>query len=222
MITHAAASILASTLLAAPPASALPRQSVDGLAPSRTFDTDGHVEMNGMSVSATGRVGGDLEMNGANIKGDVEVGGALFLHGASIDFEGRVVGASSVNGANIDLVGDFLGPVEINGAWISLGGRFTDEVVLRAARAELAGGFSQPVTVHGEDNSGPFGRRGSRIEIDGELASGGAICAHEVTFGSQARLGDLLVIRADAEPELPDGVDPARVRFTDRDGRSCD
>ncbi|MEO1038155.1 MAG: hypothetical protein AAFX09_01320 [Pseudomonadota bacterium] len=220
MLKTSFTAITAASLLASAGAiAATPTQTFDGLAGSRTYNTDGNVEMNGMSVTAKGRIGGDLEMNGATVDGEAEVGGDLFLNGASVEFTGSVGGAAEVNGAGITLNGDFLGPIEVNAARARLRGRYIGPVELNVGRGVLAGSFSQPVQVIGEsDNRNDR----SRIIVEGELASGGSICAHEVRFEDGAVLGEVLTVRADSEPVLPESIPADRVDFTDRDGADCD
>lgn len=196
--------------------------SFDGLAGSRTVDTDGNVEMNGAAVTLRGRAGGWVTMNGASVDVDARIGGDLEANGASVEVEGAVGGDSEVNGASVRLDGDFTGEVEVNAARARLDGRFTGPVVMNVGSARLFGDHAGPVTVAaGVEDSGWFGRSRGTVRISGHLAAGGSICAEEVIFERGSSVGGRIVVEADAAPELPAEIDANLVEFRDRRGARC-
>jgi len=197
----------------------------DGLAGSRTVDTDGNVSMNGAAVTLEGRIGGWVEMNGASVDVDAQIGGHLEANGASVEIRGQVGGHSEINGANVDLNGRFIGPIELNAGNAELRGQFAAPLVANAGSLELLGDHSARVEVSGQGRDRSFlGRpRGdrSRVTVSGHLADGGTICAYEVVFRSGATLGGPLRIISDDYPELPAGMNADLVTHETRNGERC-
>ena len=197
--------------------------SFSGLAGSKTVDTNGSVSMDGASVTVRGRIGENLEMNGASVDVYADVGGDAELNGAGIEMVGSVMGRLEINGASIRVEGNYYGPVVLAGANLRLDGTFIGPVTAEGGDLRLSGQFAEPVEFRGVDRDGFF-RRGnqSHVRIDADLASGGVICAREVSFSSDSRVGDVLTIIASSEPEIPEGMDRNLVEFQERNGRSCE
>jgi len=197
----------------------------DGLTGSRTVNTDGNVSMNGASVSLEGQVGGWVEMNGASVDVDARIGGDLEANGASVEIYGQVNGASEINGGSVTLDGVFVGPIELNAARARVEGQFASQLTANAGGLTLAGDHAAPVEISGQGRDRTlFGRARqdtSWVEVEGHLAAGGRVCAHEVRFGRNATLGDVLHVEADEPPRLPEGVNPDQVVYTPRDGGTC-
>lgn len=197
----------------------------DGLAGSRTVNTDGNVSMNGAAVTLEGRIGGWVEMNGASVDVDAQIGGHLEANGASVEIRGQVGGHSEINGGHVELNGIFTGPIELNAANAELRGRFASRLEANAASIELLGDHAAYVTVSGQGRERSFlGRKRedrSRIVIGGHLAEGGALCAHEVRFNRGASVGGALRIVADERPDLPEGLNASLVSYEPRNGERC-
>ncbi len=203
-----------------------PTTTFDGLAGSRNVDTDGNVEMNGAAITLKGRVGGWVEMNGAAVDVDADVGGDLEANGGAVDIRGSVDGESLVNGGAVSLRGDYGGMVVANGGAVDLDGSFENGFRINAGNLEFDGEANSPVEVAGQGNNrSMFGRERadrSEIEINGTLAAGGQLCAHEVSFGSRAQVNGPLTVIADDEPRYASGFDSSQISFLQRDGARCD
>lgn len=203
-----------------------PTTSFDGLAGSRTVDTDGNVEMNGAAVSLSGRVGGWVEMNGGAVDVDARIGGELEVNGGAVDVAGSVGGRTLINGGAVDLRGAFQGPVELNAGAADLDGDFADGLVVRAGALEFNGEARGQVEIFGSGRDRNWRGRPrsdrSEVEINGSLPDGAVICAHEVRFGRDAELGGQITVIADSEPEFASGVSSSNVRFENRNGESCE
>jgi hypothetical protein len=223
LFTAAAAALLATACVQAQDG---PTTSFDGLAGSRTVDTDGNVEMNGAAITLNGRVGGWVEMNGAAVDVDADIGGALEANGGAVEIRGSVGGRSYVNGGAVSMTGRFDGDVEVNGGAIDLSGTFGEGFRINAGALEFDGRADAPVHVAGSGrNRTWYGRERSdrsEVEINGTLAEGGRICAHEVTFGSSASLGAPLTVIADEAPRYRDGFDSSLIEYQPRNGERCD
>lgn len=206
LFTATAAALLATACVQAQNG---PTTTFDGLAGSRTVDTDGNVEMNGAAITLNGRVGGYVEMNGAAVDVDAEIGGSL-----------------EANGGAVSLTGRFNGDVEVNGGAVDLDGTFAEGFRVNAGALEFEGEATGPVAIAGSGrNRSWFGRERadrSEVEINGVLAEGGRICAHEVTFGSNASLGAPLTVIADDAPRYRDGFDSSLIAYQPRNGERCD
>ena len=202
-----------------------PTTTFDGLAGRRSVDTDGNVEMNGAAITLEGRVGGWVEMNGASVDVRADIGGNLEANGASVEIEGQVTGASEINAGSAELDGVFLGPIELNAGNARLDGRYAQTLRANAGSMTLRGDHAAPVFFAGAGRDRTFlGRERtdrSRLTIEGHLAAGGEVCAHEVVFERDATLGDILHVRADSRPDLPSGVSSDMIDFTPRDGDEC-
>jgi hypothetical protein len=202
-----------------------PTTTFDGLAGRRTVDTDGNVEMNGAAITLEGRVGGWVEMNGASVDVRADIGGDLEANGASVEVDGQVTGASEINAGSAQLDGVFLGPVQVNAGNARLDGRFAQTLTVNAGALTLRGDHAAPVMFAGAGRERNFlGRERSdrsRFVLDGHLAAGGEVCAHEVIIEHGASLGGVLRVRADERPELPSGVSAEMIDYTPRNGDSC-
>lgn len=202
-----------------------PTTTFDGLAGRRSVDTDGNVQMNGAAITLEGRVGGWVEMNGASVDVRADIGGDLEANGASVEIEGQVTGASEINAGSAQLEGVFLGPVEVNAGNARLDGRYAQTLTVNAGALTLRGDHAAEVHFAGAGRDRSFlGRERadrSRFTLEGHLAAGGEVCAHEVIFEAGATLGDVLRVRADSEPELPSGIPGELIAFTPRNGESC-
>ena len=202
-----------------------PTTTFDGLAGRRSVDTDGNVEMNGAAITLEGRVGGWVEMNGASVDIRADIGGDLEANGASVEIDGQVTGASEINAGSAHLSGVYLGPVEVNAGNARLEGRYAQTLRANAGAMTLEGDHAAPVYFAGAGRDRNFlGRERSdrsRLVIDGHLAAGGDVCAHEVIIERGATLGDVLRVRADARPDLPSGLSPEMIEYTPRDGERC-
>ncbi len=203
-----------------------PTTTFDGLAGSRTVDTDGNVEMNGAAITLKGRVGGYVEMNGAAVDVDAEIGGDLEANGGAVDIRGSVDGESLINGGAVSLAGQYGGPVVANGGAVEFRGSFTDGFRVNAGAFEFSGEANAPVNVAGSGRTRTmFGRERadrSEIEINGSLTQGGQLCAHEVRFRSRAEIGGPLTVIADEVPSYPAGFDSSLITFQEREGERCD
>ena len=200
--------------------------SFDGLAGSRDVDTDGNVEMNGAAVSLSGRVGGWVEMNGGAVDVDARIGGDLEVNGGAAEISGSVGGSTLINGGAVELTGSFAGPVELNAGAAEMTGDFAEGFVARIGALEFSGEARGPVEITGSGRGRNWrGReRGDRseVEINGRLAAGGTICAHEVRFGQGAVIDADVIVRADSAPIFAEGIDQARVSFEARAGETCE
>ncbi|WP_156861296.1 hypothetical protein [Oceanicaulis alexandrii] len=227
MVRTSVSALLGSVLLAGcVQASDGPTTTFDGLAGRRTVDTNGNVAMNGAAVTLEGRVGGWVEMNGASVDVRADIGGDLEANGASVEVDGQVAGASEINAGSAQLDGVYLGPVEVNAGNARLQGRYASELTANAGALTLEGDHAAPVRFAGQGRDRNFlGRERqdqSRLVIEGHLAVGGDVCAHEVIFERGATLGGVLRVRADAAPDLPAGLSPDMVEFEPRNGERCD
>lgn len=202
-----------------------PTMTFDGLAGRRNVDTDGNVVMNGAAITLEGRVGGWAEMNGASVDVRADIGGDLEANGASVEIDGQVTGASEINAGSAELDGVFLGPVELNAGNARLDGHYAQTLRANAGALTLRGDHAAPVFFAGAGRDRNFlGRERSdrsRLTVDGHLAAGGEVCAHEVIIERGASLGDVLHVRADSRPDLPSGVSAEMIDFTPRDGDDC-
>lgn len=197
--------------------------SFNGLASRQTLDTDGNVDMNGAAVSLSGRIGGDVDMNGAAIDLHGEVGGNVYANGGAIEVDAIVAGETEVNGGAITLEGQFDGPTHINGGAIDLQGIFNQGFSANFGALDFTGSAYGPVELSGKGRRGIFRRADrSKVRIGGNLAEGGAICAHEVEFRANTSIGAELVILADSEPDYPDSLNTELVRYQARDSQRCD
>ncbi|WP_440959770.1 hypothetical protein ACFELO_06730 [Oceanicaulis sp. LC35] len=223
--TSLGAAIVGVMLTGCVQASDGPTTTFDGLAGRRTVDTDGNVEMNGAAITLEGRVGGWVEMNGASVDVRAQIGGDLEANGASVDVSGQVAGRSEINAGSADLEGIYLGPVEVNAGNAHLDGRYAQSVHANAGSMTLHGDHAAPVYFAGAGRDRSFlGRERSdrsRLIIEGHLAAGGEVCAHEVIFERGATLGDILRVRADSTPDLPAGIEADMIDFTPRNGDDC-
>ena len=227
MVRMSLSALLGSMVLAGcVQASDGPTTTFDGLAGRRTVDTNGNVAMNGAAVTLEGRVGGWVEMNGASVDVRADIGGDLEANGASVEVDGQVAGASEINAGSAQLDGVYLGPVEVNAGNARLQGRYASELTANAGALNLEGDHAAPVRFAGQGRDRNFlGRERqdqSRLVIEGHLAVGGDVCAHEVIFERGATLGGILRVRADAAPDLPAGLSPDMVEFEPRNGERCD
>jgi hypothetical protein len=220
--TAAGAAALTVSLAACVQAQTPERTSFDGLVGSQTVNTDGDVEMNGLAVSLEGRVGGNASMNGAALDVDARIDGDLEANGGAADIQGSVGGRTLVNAGATEMSGSFSGPVEINAGAAELSGAFLQGFNATVGALEFSGEARGPVRIMGSGRErGMFGRRDgdrSRVEISGDLRAGGAICAHEVRFTGNARVGGPLTVAADSPPEYPAGFDASNISFTPRQG----
>jgi len=202
-----------------------PTTTFDGLAGSRTVDTDGNVEMNGAAITLEGRVGGWVEMNGASVDVRAEIGGDLEANGASVEIDAQVTGASEINAGSADLEGVYLGPVEVNAGNANLDGRYAQTLRANAGSMTLSGDHAAPVYFAGAGRDRNFLGRArsdrSRLILEGHLAAGGDVCAHEVILERGASLGDVLRVRADSMPDLPSGLNADMVVYEPRNGEDC-
>ena len=223
LTTAAAAALLATACVQAQDG---PTTTFDGLAGSRTVDTDGNVEMNGAAVTLKGRVGGWVMMNGASVDVDADIGGDLEANGGSVEIRGSVGGDSEANGGAVSLTGEFAGDVYVNGGSIEFRGEFASGFRANGGSIEFRGRADAPVEVAGSGRTRTlFGRERadrSEVRINGELVAGGQICAHEVTFGRNAVLGAAVTVIADDAPQYHDGFDDDLVDYQPRDGERCD
>jgi hypothetical protein len=221
-----AASVGALLTAACVQAQSGPTTTFDGLAGSRTVNTDGNVEMNGAAITLEGRVGGYVEMNGASVDVDATIGGDLEANGGAVEIRGSVGGESLVNGGAVSLTGSYAGPVVVNGGAVDLDGSFAEGFGVNAGHFEFEGDASGPVEVAGSGrNRNMFGRERadqSEIEINGALTAGGRLCAHEVSFGRNARVTAELVVIADEAPRYADGFDSSQIAYEAREGGRCD
>ena len=221
-IAAAAAAIVTGCVQAASPQT----QTFDGLVGHIEADTNGDVEMNGAAVTLSGRVGGNAVLNGGSVDVDATIAGSLEANGGSVEIDGSVAGASLVSAGWADLRGAHAGPVAVNAGSANLSGAFASGFTANIGAIDFEGDAQAPVVISGQGRQGGWFRSGdgdrSRVLIDGMLAQGGSICAHEVTFGPGARLGAPIDIRADSRPDLPSGLDAALVSFTPRDNERCD
>ncbi len=203
-----------------------PTSTFDGLAGSRNVNTDGNVEMNGAAISLEGRVGGYVEMNGAAVDVDAQIGGDLEANGGAVEIRGSVRGESLINGGAVEMRGRYDGPVEVNGGAVEFNASFGEGFRVNAGAFEFNGEANGPVAVAGSGNNRSWtGRRRadrSEVEINGTLAGGGQICAHEVRFGRDAVVSQPLTVIADEEPDYAEGFDASQITFEPRDGASCD
>lgn len=203
-----------------------PTTTFDGLAGRRTVDTNGNVEMNGAAITLEGRVGGWVVMNGASVDVRADIGGDLEANGASVEVDGQVAGVSEINAGSANLEGVYLGPVEMNAGNARLQGRYAGELTANAGALTLEGDHAAPVRFSGQGRDRNFlGRERqdqSRLVIEGHLAQGGDVCAHEVILERGASLGGVLHVRADTAPELPTGIEPGMVEFEQRNGERCE
>lgn len=194
----------------------------DGLVGSQNVDTDGDVEMNGVAIDLAGRVGGNAVLNGAAVDVDARIGGDLEVSGGAADIRGSVAGRMLLNAGAADVEGSFDGPVEINAGAVELDGAFAEALTANAGALEFSGDAYGPVAIAGSGRDRNWRGRPrqdeSKVEIDGVLHAGGAICAHEVRFSSNARVDGPLTVTADAEPDYPAGFDASNIRFGLRDG----
>lgn len=203
-----------------------PTTSFDGLAGSRTVDTDGNVEMNGAAVSLSGRVGGWVEMNGGAVDVNATIGGELEVNGGAVDIAGNVGGRTLINGGAVDLQGAFEGPVELNAGAADVNGEFDNGLTARVGAMEFNGIARGQFEVFGSGRDRNWRGRPradrSEVEINGSLPAGATICAHEVRFGRDAEFAGPVTVIADSEPEFANGVSSSDVRFENRNGESCD
>lgn len=220
ILTFTAMGVFALALSACVQEQTPERTSFDGLAGTRTVDTDGDVEMNGVSVTLRGRVGGDVEMNGASVDLRADVDGDAEANGASAELDGDFRGRTLVNAGSASLNGRYSGPVEVNAGAAELRGVFNDALVVRASRVNFRGDAAAPVRLIGE--GARYGWRedsaSSRVRVRGVLSAGGTICAHKVSFTSGARVGAPLAVIADSAPEFAPGFDPVHVTYQPREG----
>lgn len=223
LLTAGAAALLATACVQAQDG---PTTTFDGLAGSRTVDTDGNVEMNGAAITLRGRVGGWVIMNGAAVDVDADIGGDLEANGGSVEIRGSVGGDSEANGGAVSFTGEFAGDVYVNGGAIDFRGEFGSGFRVNGGSIEFSGRADAPVEIAGSGRSRSwFGRERadrSEVRINGELAAGGRICAHEVRFGRDAVLGAPLTVIADDPPRYGDEVDGGRVDYRPRNGERCD
>jgi hypothetical protein len=221
--TAAAAALLATACVQAQEG---PTTTFDGLAGSRTVDTDGNVEMNGAAITLRGRVGGWVMMNGASVDVDADIGGDLEANGGSVEIRGSVGGDSEANGGAVSLTGEFAGDVYVNGGAIAFRGGFASGFRANGGSIDFEGRAYAPVDIAGSGrNRTWFGRERadrSEVRINGELAAGGRICAHEVSFGRGAELGARVTVIADESPRYRDGFDDSLVDYQPRNGERCD
>lgn len=227
MVRTSLSALVGSVLLAGcVQASDGPTTTFDGLAGRRTVDTNGNVSMNGAAVTLEGRVGGWVEMNGASVDVRADIGGDLEANGASVEVEGQVSGASEINAGAANLDGVFSGPVMLNAGGARLRGRYASTLTANAGALTLEGDHAAPVLFSGQGRDRNFlGRQRqdqSRLVIEGHLAVGGDVCAHEVIFERGATLGGVLRVRADTAPDLPAGIQPDMISFEPRDEGRCD
>ncbi len=222
IFTAAGAAALSVSLAACVQAQTPERTSFDGLVGSQSVNTDGDVEMNGLAVSLEGRVGGNALMNGAAVEVDARIDGDLEANGGAADIQGSVGGSTLVNAGAAEMSGSFSGPVEINAGAADLSGAFLQGFDATVGALEFSGEARGPVRIKGSGRErGMFGRRDgdrSRVEISGDLLAGGAICAHEVRFTTQARVGGPVAVEADEAPDYPAGFDASNISFTLREG----
>lgn len=196
--------------------------SFSGLAGNKTVDTDGSVSMDGAAVTVRGRIGQNLSMDGASVDVYADIGGNVELNGAGIEMDGSAGGRVEANGASIRLEGEYAGPVELNGASLRLDGNFDGPITANGGNLRLSGVYSRPITFKGEGSGRLFRRSNqSRVHIDADLRAGGTICAHEVSFSADSRVGQRLVIVADDRPSLPQGIDVALVEYEQRNDCQC-
>jgi|GEM_PF-5951448 cytoskeletal protein CcmA (bactofilin family) len=221
--TAAGAAALIVSLSACVQAQTPERTSFDGLMGSQSLDTDGDVEMNGLAVSLDGRVGGNAVMNGAALDINARIGGNLEANGGAADIQGSVGGRTLVNAGAAELTGSFSGPVEINAGAAELSGAFLQGFDATVGALEFSGEAGGPVRIIGSGRErGMFRRRDgdrSRVEISGDLRAGGTVCAHEVRFTGDARVGGPLTVEADSHPDYPAGFDATNISFTPRQGQ---
>ncbi|WP_019961818.1 hypothetical protein [Woodsholea maritima] len=220
MIKH---SLLASIMTGAVAISAHAQDSsFDGLAGHVEENVNGNMEMNGASVSFTGRVTGDLIMNGAAVSAEATVLGNVDLNGGSVSFEGNVAGSSTINSGALTLQGQFAGPVEIQAGAATLDGDFAEALSINAGKVELDGRYAGPIRIYTEANSGFLHRRDrSRVTLKGDYARGGEVCSYEVRLDDNIRIGGPLVIMATERPDVPSGVNPDLITFTDQPEGGC-
>ncbi len=223
LMTAASAALLATACVQAQDG---PTTTFDGLAGSRTVDTDGNVAMNGAAITLRGRVGGWVEMNGASVDVDADIGGDLEANGGAVEIRGSVGGDSEANGGAVSLTGEYAGDVYVNGGSIEFRGEFASGLRANGGSIEFRGRADGPVEIAGSGRTRTmFGRERSdrsEVRIYGELAAGGQICAHEVTFGRDAVLGESVTVIADEAPRYRDGFDSSLVDYRPRDGERCD
>lgn len=223
LLSAAAAALLATACVQAQDG---PTTTFDGLAGSRTVDTDGNVEMNGAAITLRGRVGGWVEMNGASVDVDAEIGGDLEANGGSVEIRGSVGGDSEANGGAVSFTGAFAGDVYVNGGSIDFRGEFASGMRVNGGSIAFSGRADGPVDIAGSGRSRTwFGRERadrSEVRINGELVAGGRICAHDVSFGRDAELGARVTVIADDPPRHPDGFDDSLVDYRPRNGERCD
>ncbi len=114
-----------------------------------------------------------------------DIGGDLEANGASVEIDGQVTGASEINAGSAQLSGVYLGPVEVNAGNARLEGRYAQTLRANAGAMTLEGDHAAPVYFAGAGRDRNFlGRERSdrsRLVIDGHLAAGGDVCAHEVS-----------------------------------------
>lgn len=169
-------------------------------------DAGGDVEIAGSDIDWSGSTDGSLSIAGSDVSIDGLVRRNLDVAGSDIELSRRsnISGDASIAGSDVDLNGSIGGTADIMGSSVDLDGAIQGYALISA----------YPEGRRSWGTNGDYGR----VRVNGELPSGGAICARSVVFGSSVQIGEDLHVYAD---ETPMNM-PTSVVFELLQDRDCD
>jgi hypothetical protein len=215
-------------------------RSVDGYV---TLDRDGSYSRLGGDFNLRGRLGGDLSLVSGDVDAeDLDVGGDVSLAAGDVNFSGHVGGEASVAAGDVDwhadvdedlsiaagdldVSGRVLGEASLAAGEMSLTASFMDGLDAAADEIYLGGSVEGPLQLEaGDDIRNNRRNNDSRglVEVSGNIASGGEICARTVTFKSTANVSGTLTVWSESEPQVDPGARTGNLVYVPRDGRDCD
>ncbi len=207
------------------------------------LDRNGDYSRIGGDTNLRGRVGGDVSLLSGDVDmDDITIGGELSIAAGDVNFTGRVDGDASIAGGDVTFDGFAGRDLSIAAGELMVRGTIEGDGSFAAANMHIDAEIHRELNAQADDMyvagrvddriqlvaADEIRRRRSddpshgRIELDGEIANGGEVCARTLIIGPQARINGTLLVWTEDAPRVDGSARVEDLRFTPREGRDCD